>query len=111
MSSVIAKKILSRFKQPELLTLLTETISGSELNSLLLEVFKKRSSEIKPPQLLNHYMNNRLVKPADLPVIALREMELDYLRLFEMNAFPAIELSPVTSLGSCSVVATADQNK
>lgn len=109
--SVIVSKILERIGQPQLVEQLSENLSGSELNSLLLEVFKRKTSAIEPAELLRHYQKNRFVKPADLPVIELKRMELDLLLFFQKLSFQPIELSPVSVLGSCSVVATADQHK
>lgn len=111
MPSVIVKKILERIGQPDLVRILGEELSGTELNSLLLEVFNLSASTITPSQLLNLYQLNRFVKPADLPVIELKRAELDLLEFFDRFAFEPIELSPVAPFGSCSVVATADQKK
>lgn len=111
MSSSIVKSILSRLEHPELLSLLSSRISSTSLNSLLLEIFRNRTANVSAAQLMNHYQKNRFVKPSDLPVIPLRQMELDLLRIFESHAFVPLELSPVTVLGACSVVAPADQNK
>ncbi|HMG93374.1 MAG TPA: hypothetical protein VK589_25125 [Chryseolinea sp.] len=111
MHSAIVKKILQRIGQPDLFRILTEDLTGTELNTILLDVFSDTSSKLSPPQLLNRYQSNRFVKPADLPVLELKRMELDVLELFNSLSFEPIELSPVSVLGSCSVVATADQNK
>lgn len=111
MSFAIVEKILHRTGHPDLLKLLSEQLSGSELNSLLLEVFNRRTSAITPPELLNLYQKNRFVKPADLPVIPLKQMELDLLQMFSEHSFQPLELSPVAAIGSCSVVAPADQKK
>jgi hypothetical protein len=111
MSSVIVDKILERIKQPQLIEILSEKLSGSELNSVLLEVFHRRSKNIKPAELLRLYDENRFVKPSDLPAIELRRIELELFKLFDKHSFKSLELSPVSILGSCSVVATADQNK
>lgn len=111
MSSAIVEKIVQRTGYPGLLSLLAEGLSGSELNSLLLEVFNQRTASMSPAELLGLYRQNRFVKPADLPVIPLRKMELDLLQRFADASFQPIELSPVSLLGSCSVVAPADQKK
>jgi hypothetical protein len=111
MSSAIVNKILERIGNPDLVDLLTDKISGSELNTLLLEVFNRKVSKITPSQLLNLYQLNRFVKPGDLPVLALKRMECDLLEHFEKFSFEALELSPVAALGSCAVVAPADQKK
>jgi len=111
MSSVIVTKILERIGQPDLARVLVGEMSGTELNSLLLEIFNYRASTITPSQLLNHYQLNRFVKPADLPVIELKRTELDLLEFFNRYRFDPIELSPVASFGSCSVVGPTDQKK
>jgi hypothetical protein len=111
MESPIVSKILQRIGQPDLVRILTEDLTGTELNTILLDVFSDVSSKLSPSQLLNRYQSNRLVKPADLPVLELKRMELDMLELFKRLSFEPIELSPVSVLGSCSVVATADQDK
>ncbi len=111
MSNSIVSNILKRINQPDLVRLLSEDLSGTELNTLLLEVFSHKTQALTAPQLLNLYQQNRFVKPGDLPVTALREMEIDLLNIFQQYAFQPLDLSPVTVLGSCSVVATASQNK
>lgn len=111
MQSPIVTKILDRIGQPDLVRILTEDLTGTELNTVLLDVFSKTTAKISPPSLLNRYQGNRFVKPADLPVVELRHMELALLEIFERLSFQPLELSPVSILGSCSVVATADQDK
>ena len=111
MSSPIVEKILKRINRPDLVSVLTNELSGSELNSLLLEIFEQKTKSISPPELLNQYQVNRFVKPSDLPVLELKRMELELLQLFQRHSFLPIELSPVSMLGSCSVVALANQKK
>lgn len=111
MPSAIVGKILKRIGHPELLDVLSQKLSGTELNSLLLEVFSQRATKLTPPVLLNRYQQNRFVKPADLPVIELQRMELDLLELFQEHFFQPLELSPVANFGSCSVVGPVDQKK
>lgn len=111
MPSAIVRNILNRIGHPELAEVLSEKLSGTELNSLLLEVFSKRAKELTPPALLNLYQQNRFSKPADLPVVELRKMELDLLEIFQGHFFQPLELSPVATFGSCSVVGPVDQKK
>src|SRR5258708_14190318 len=66
---------------------------------------------MSPPQLLKLYQGNRFVHPAETDMIGLLEEELRCLRFFRDRHFQPIELSPAAQLGSCSVVATADQDK
>ena len=111
MSSVIVKKILDRSGEKDLVRLLSEELSGTELNSLLLEVFHQRVSKQSPAQLLKQYQVNRFVKPADLPMLELKQIEIDLLKIFHKCLFETIELSPVAALGTCSIVAPANQKK
>ena len=111
MPSKIVQKILERIGRPDELSVLANDLSGSELNSLLLELFELKTTSISAPQMLNLYQANRLVKPADLPTLEMKQMELDVLRLLADHGFDPVELSPVTQFGSCSVVGPVDQKK
>ena len=111
MPSKIVEKILERIGRPEELSVLANDLSGSELNSLLLDLFELKTNDITPPELLNLYQQNRLVKPADLPVLEVKQMELDVLRILANHGFDPVELSPVIQLGSCSIVGPANQKK
>ncbi|GAB3910130.1 hypothetical protein GCM10028803_49320 [Larkinella knui] len=107
----IVEKILQRINRPELLPILSEELTPSELNSLLLEVFRRQTGRLSPAELLQQYQKNRFVKPADTDFMALHALETRLLQIFETFRFKAVELSPVAPLGCCSVVATADQQK
>jgi hypothetical protein len=109
--SKITRKLLGRLNQPELLQVLTDKLSGTELNTLLLELVRQKTKQVSASTLFKQYQINRFVKPSDLPVIPMKEVELALLKLFKSYLFDPIELSPVSVLGSCSVVAPADQNK
>lgn len=111
MSSNVTRKLLKRIGEPELLQLLTQGLSGTELNTLLLDVLREKTKKTTAPALLKQYQLNRFVKPSDLPVIELKKAELELLKLFKTHLFEPVELSPVSVLGSCSAVAQADQNK
>jgi hypothetical protein len=111
MTSDIINSLLQRVNQPDLLRILSQDLSGTELNSLLMEVFRNRTQSLTAPQLLNLYQQNRFVKPADLPVVEMKKTELEVLQLFERHSFKAIDLAPVTELGACSIVGPTDQKK
>ncbi|MFC5409242.1 hypothetical protein ACFPMF_07990 [Larkinella bovis] len=107
----IVEKILHRINRPDLVRILSDELTPSELNSLLLEVFDRQTGRLSPTALLGHYQKNRFVKPANIDFLALRDLETQLLNIFEAFHFQPVELSPVAPLGSCSVVATADQKK
>lgn len=95
----------------DLVTMLADGLSGSELNSLLLEVFDRKASQLKPSQLLQQYRTNRFVQPAAVDVLQLRSRELGTLQLLEQLDFTPLELSPVSLLGTCAAVAPVSQKK
>ncbi|HXB95425.1 MAG TPA: hypothetical protein VNU70_09715 [Puia sp.] len=94
-----------------LVEILADRLSGSDLNSLLLEVFRRKASAMKPAELVAHHRQNRLVQPSEGDMVALLEMELSVLQYFREHGFRPVELSPVAAFGSCSGVATVDQQK
>jgi hypothetical protein len=108
---MIARKIAERIGQPGLIDTLADELTNSELTSILLEVFNRKAQQMSAADLLRVYQQNRFVKPADVDVAALRFLEDQMLSVFDAFGFQPIELSPVAPLGSCSVVAPADQNK
>lgn len=108
------QEILKKIRQRtgiDLVTILAEELSGSDLNSLLLEVFDRKTSQLKPAQLLQQYRTNRFVQPAAVNVLQLRTREIETLQLLEQNGFAPLELSPVSLLGTCAVVAPVNQKK
>ncbi|MBD2702796.1 hypothetical protein IC229_19270 [Spirosoma sp. BT702] len=108
---MIGKKIAERIGRPDLIDILTNELTGSELTSLLLDVFNQKTKQLSPADLLKTYQTNRFVKPADINPLEIRQLENQTLAIFDQFGFSPVELSPVAPLGSCSVVATADQNK
>jgi len=86
-----------------------EDKSGSELQSLLLTEMRARAKQRTPHEVLAQYRRDRFVRPA---AIDLREtLEIDQHLLAAAEGFDAIELSPVTPLGTCSTMALTDQHR
>ncbi|HRI60162.1 MAG TPA: hypothetical protein PK228_10580 [Saprospiraceae bacterium] len=96
---------------PDLVEILSERLSASDLNSLLLEVFSKKTTQTTPADLLRAYRNNRFVRPAAVDAIGFATFCLDWLHAAQAAGFQPLQLSPVSPLGTCSVVATAHQDK
>ena len=111
LSSKIVLAILKKIGAPTLIESLGHTLSASELTSLLLEVFHQRTQALTPPKLLEIYQSNRFVKPSMYNPIGMRKLELNILELAQHWNFVPIEISPVTPLGTCSVLAPVHQNK
>jgi hypothetical protein len=111
MANPTISSILNKTRDPELVQKLTETLTTSELNSLLLEVFRMKAQQITPSELMNDYIRNRFVQPSALNAITLLYNELTLLTLAEQGSFSALEISPLAPLGNCSVLGLVDQNK
>lgn len=109
------KKILDRVRTKaggsDLVKLLSSELSGTEFNSLLLEIFSSRTSAINGQELLNAFKRNRFVGLSKVDTIKSRETELNWLRYSTSEGFEAVTLSPVTPLGTCSAMATVSQHK
>ncbi|REE69573.1 hypothetical protein A8990_13338 [Paenibacillus taihuensis] len=104
-------RILLELGHRELVALLAEELSGADFNTLMLEVFRRRAADKRPSELLRSYRENRFVKPAVVDSLALKRLELALLAIAQERGYAPVQLSPVAPLGSCSVVAKADQNK
>ncbi|WP_157520723.1 hypothetical protein [Herbidospora daliensis] len=104
-------RILREGAVPELLEALAERLSPTDLQTLLLEVSRRRAAAVTPARLLHAYEHNRFTRPSAVDPAELACLEaLAHGRLAE-HAFTAIALSPLCPLGTVSAVATADQNK
>ncbi|WP_129713991.1 hypothetical protein [Pedobacter sp. SYP-B3415] len=106
-----AAKIAERLRLTGVLEQLSTCIGGSGLNTLLLEIFRRRAEKLSPSALLGLYRANRLVQPSRTPVLALRELEYKMLLVAQNAGFELVELSPAAQLGACSVIAPVHQDK
>ncbi len=110
MEDKILERILTTADIPDLLEVLTNRLSLSDLQSLLLEVYRRRAASLKPSDLLQQYEYNRFTTPSQVSPQQL--MEFDRLAYSLLpSGFEVLELSPVCPLGTNSVVATVNQNK
>ena len=109
MKEKIIERILRTAQAPDLLEVLTQRLSQSDLQSLLLEVYRKRAHNLTPRHLLQQYEQNRFVQPAAVNPKQL--LEFDRLAYSVLpTSFELLELSPVSPLGTNSVVAPVDQD-
>jgi hypothetical protein len=88
---------------------LASELSGSELQSLLLEVMHRRAAARAPAEVLAQYGRDGMCRPA--AVDQRTSVALDGHLLASAEGFEAVELSPVAPLGACSAVALTDQNR
>ncbi len=94
---------------PDLAAILVERLTPTDLQSLLLEVYRQRASRRTPAELLESYRNDRFVRPARLSPS--RQLAWEGTAWSNLPAeFEPMTLSPLAPLGACSVVAPIDQN-
>lgn len=108
MTNQIRKRILEQIGDPELIDKL-DSLSPTDLQSLMLEVYGRRAGKRTPRQVGDQYGRNRFVRPAR----ASPEDFLEFDRLaFSLlpDGFEGVELSPVAPLGSVSCLAPVHQN-
>ncbi|MDQ5822871.1 MAG: hypothetical protein M3441_01500 [Chloroflexota bacterium] len=110
MTDKIVARILREIGVGNLLNVLGEKLAPTDLQSLLLAVFRLRAAHQTPRRVLEQYEQNAFVRPSVADVGAL--LELDRLALgLAVPLFEPVELSPLAPLGTSSALAPVDQNK
>jgi hypothetical protein len=103
-------RILRKTGMPGLLEVLSERLGASDLQSLLLEVFRRRAAAGSPGELMARYAKSRFTAPAAIP--ATRFLELDALAASLLpDGFEMLDLSPVAPLGATAIVTGTSQNR
>ncbi|HEX4505650.1 MAG TPA: hypothetical protein VH722_07950 [Alphaproteobacteria bacterium] len=94
---------------PGLLSTLSEELNPSDLQSLLIEVARRRSSRRSPGDVVRDYTESRFFAPARSP--AANFLAWDTLAAeVAQERFELLELSPMAPLGACAAVAKVGQN-
>jgi hypothetical protein len=104
-------RILRESGVPDLLEVLAERLPPTDLQTLLLEVSRRRAAAVTPARLLHAYEHNRFTRPSALDPGDLARLETLVHGHLSGHGFTALALSPLCPLGTVSAVATADQNK
>lgn len=107
----ILEKIIRKLDKEVFIDQIATGLSGTEFNSLMLEIFRKRATAIQPASLMKEFEHNRFVQPGRTDPIKSREMELQWLKYVRDQGFLPLTLSPVAPIGCCAAVATVNQNK
>jgi hypothetical protein len=94
---------------PETVQLLSEEMSGSALSSLLLHVMRDRAGRRNLSEVLAQYQRDPFTGPS--PVDQRTLVEVDSVLLGAASGYEALELSPVTPLGTSSAMALSDQHR
>lgn len=102
------ERIARELREGDVLDGLTRRLSGSDLQSLLLQVLRGRSAARTPAELLAQFERSAMVRPAAADARAL--CELERAAFAAAGRFEALELAPVAPLGLNSVLGGIDQN-
>jgi len=106
MSDVIRR--LER-EHPGLLNTLCDALNPSDLQSLLIEVARRRSARRTPSDIVRDYAESRFFAPARSPVADFLAWD-NVAGEAAQGQFELLELSPTAPLGACAAVAKVGQN-
>lgn len=109
--SQLLNKIISRLSKEKFIDQLAEEITGTEFNSLMLEIFRRRAGSVAPAGLLKAFEENRFVRPSGADAIEAKKFELEWLEFAREKSFHPLVLSPLTPLGTCSAFGAVSQHK
>jgi hypothetical protein len=104
------RRVLDRPGGPELLDLLAEGLSGADLTTLLLEVFRRRAERLTPAEVMRRYRTDRFVAPAPGDYGVLHRAE-GLLAAALPEGFRMLTLAPLVPLAAHTAVATVDPRK
>ena len=107
--SKIIRRIEREAGVPDLSDILAERIKPTDLQSLLLEVYRERVKRRSPCAVFSDYVKNSFTLPSRCdPALLLEWDRIAFSHLPE--GFRAIELSPVSPMGSVSRIASISQD-
>lgn len=86
-----------------------QRLAPTDLQSLLLEVHRRRVSRLTPRAVLEQYERSRFVRPAASPPGLLLELDRRALELLPAG-YEAVELAPVAPLGVSAVLGALSQD-
>ena len=110
MTNKILEKIIQKSGVQDLPEILSKHLNSSELQSLMIEVYRRRSEDIPVTKVLNDYLTNRFVSPSVIPQEQFLQFDSLAVNLLP-EGFETIELSPVSPLGTCAVIGNISQNR
>jgi hypothetical protein len=89
---------------------LEDGLSPADLQTLLLDVSRRRAASVTPARLMQRWRQDRYVQPAASDPRLVWQLEARLWALLP-DEFAGIDLSPVAPLGTCSAVAPVSQDR
>ena len=108
MQTRIIDRIVAQTGIPRLVPVLAEELSSSDLQSLLLSVYRIRARTAREPEVLARAARQPLLAPSGVDARLLNRF--DRIAFVCAENFEAVDLSPVCPLGTNSVLGGVDQN-
>ena len=100
---------ISRILDSECFERLAAGLPNTTLQSVLLEVVRRRARRRSPADVLAHFGRDSLCRPAAIDQRTSLAIDAEFFAAAE--PFEALELAPVAPLAACSSVALTDQNR
>jgi hypothetical protein len=94
---------------PNLTDVLVDRLAPTDLQSLLLEVYRRRATKRDPKELIKDHISNRFTRPSTASPTRLLEWDRIAFSLLP-KVFQPVELSPVCPLGTVSVLSPISQD-
>ena len=110
MPEALLARILRESGVPDLVEILSERLAATDLQSLLIEVMRRRAAQRAPSTVLHQYETSRFIAPSAVPQEVLAAFDRVAFETSASSDFEALELSPVAPLGSASSVSPISQN-
>jgi len=101
------RRVIGAAGGSELLEMLADELSGADLTTLLLEVFRRRAERMSPADVMRRYRTDRFVAPGQVKAPALRRAE-DVMLGALPPGFEVLTLAPVLPLGAHTAAAGVD---
>jgi len=101
------RRVVGEIGGPAFLELLADQVPGTDLTTLLLEVFRRRAARVGPSDVLQRYRTDRFVAPATVDFAALRRAEDVMLGALPAD-FETLVLAPVLPLGTHTAAGDVD---
>ncbi len=101
------RRVVDETGGPAFLELLADQVPGTDLTTLLLEVFRRRAARVGPSDVLRRYRTDRFVAPAIVDFAALRRAE-DVMLGALPGDFETLVLAPVVPLGTHTAAGDVD---
>jgi hypothetical protein len=93
------RRVVRQAGGDDVVAMLAEELSGADLTTLLLEVFRRRAQAVEPAEVMRRYRSDRFVAPGSVSFAGLRQAE-DAMISGLRGEFELVSLAPVLPASS-----------